>query len=129
MPDGSAHITANATPTESLRSPLKLQSQMAALRPLPRTLTDDEVTFFSAAIDAGATLVPRLLRDYLSGVSCIPFQFEGCSASIWPGDEWAQPYVAAARVKRDAFLARWRNGDLAQVVARINAASAQREAA
>jgi hypothetical protein len=88
-----------------------------------RPLSADEVRYFAEAIDAGALIVPRLLREYRDGSTRWPFQFEGCSRSVWKGDEHAQPFVEAAIVARDAFLERCSSGDLAPVIARIVAAS------
>lgn len=105
-----------------------LVAQMATLAPLARDLTQDEEALFSAAVEAGAILNPRVLREYLEGVSCCPWQFEGCKYSVHAGDQWAAGIVQANIARRDGFYDRLNSGDLRAVLARINGAG-QRKAA
>lgn len=125
MPDGSFLNTAReiTRPALSTQSPvLKLQAQMHRLSPLPRLLNEDEVTILEAAVDAGAVIVPRLLRDFLSGKGGSPFQFESCHIHVEDaGSAWIVEAVQKARARRDAFYASLENGPLSEVVARIRA--------
>jgi hypothetical protein len=104
---------------------LAMQAQMNRLSPLPRLMSEDEVTLFAAAEEAGAVIAPRLLREHLSGKPCCPFQFEGCHLFAEDMDSaWIVEAVEKACERRDAFCRRVESGDLAEVVARIDARNA-----
>jgi hypothetical protein len=123
MADGQAF---NPPSAESLKKVADLVSWPGWT--LPRALTDDELIFFAAALDAGAVMVPRLLREYLAGGNQPPFQFECCwvhaeDLGVPEEVERGRKYTAM----RDGFYERVRSGDLAAVVARID--GAQRKAA
>jgi hypothetical protein len=97
---------------------------------LARALTEDELNLFAAALDAGAVMVPRLLRDYLAGASCCPFQFELCWVHAEDmGDPEQVERGRKYSAMRDGFYERVRSGDLAAVVARIDGASTRKAAA
>jgi hypothetical protein len=106
----------------------RLVAQMATIAPLVRDLTADEEALFSAAVEAGAVLNPRVLREYLEGVPGCPWQFEGCARSVHSGDQWAAEIVQANIARRERFYERVESGDLQAVLASINGAG-QRKAA
>lgn len=100
-----------------------LAAKIKALHPSLRDPTADELTLCTEAQKAGASINPKLLREYLEGADVCPYQFESCH-------HWSEEYpyereaVELARESRDRFVQRVRSGDLQPLVLRIGAARA-----